>query len=269
MLASLAGDPPAHRDDLAVNHLQTLWNQAGGLPYHLAAWRHRQALWTPYALAVAGFLADWHPRERHLVVVGPSAGWNLPPGFLRQFTQVTAIEPDPLAAWLLQRRNPGARITVCRDDYFTPEHAQGWTANLVRLFADFPDAALLFSDFWGQMIGLHPAAVARETADGVVESWLYLRYKQTLRELLAGRTWASTHDRLVAHAPVAFQQHDLANERPAEALAVLAWPDAPHLARDPLTAGIGDPALPRRLLVWQRLPGTWHLMEAVCQSRLR
>ena len=70
---------------------------SGGLVYHLRALRHRHGLWAPFQRVVADWLAGWQPGRRELVIVGPSAGYALPAGFLRRFERVTALEPDPLA----------------------------------------------------------------------------------------------------------------------------------------------------------------------------
>ncbi len=67
-----------------------LLSPTGGLVYHLRALRHRRGLWAPFHRAVANWLAGWQPG-RELVIVGPSAGYALPAGFLMRFERVTAL----------------------------------------------------------------------------------------------------------------------------------------------------------------------------------
>lgn len=93
-----------------------LLDPSGGLVYHLRAARHRHGLWAPFHASVAGWLADWQPRRRELLIVGPSAGYALPDGFFTRFAQVTALEPDPLARWLLRRRADAAQLRFDRLD---------------------------------------------------------------------------------------------------------------------------------------------------------
>lgn len=80
---------------------------SGGLTYHLRALRWRRRLWTPFRAQVAAWLAAWQPPCSELLLLGPSAGYTLDPAFLSRFAAIHAVEPDPLAHWLLRRRFPG------------------------------------------------------------------------------------------------------------------------------------------------------------------
>lgn len=240
---------------------QAAWNLAGGVRYHLGAWRYHRSLWAPYRLEVARFLQAWQPPCRELAIIGPSAGWHLPAEFLRRFSVVYAIDPDPLAHWLLRRRFAQVRWVAVTDDYFTPAGARLWSDNTARLFSDFPQAALFFAHFLGQLPGLYPQAVAVEQGDDLGESRAFQRWKALLNEQLSQRHWASMHDRLSSPTPPALGPTDLAAELPRHALQRLAWPQGAAVA-DHLTGGLA-PAQPRRLLAWQRTPRMWHLVEAL------
>lgn len=237
-------------------------NVAGGWRYHLYAWRYRHTLWAPYTEQVSAFLNTWQPRRAQLVIIGPSAGWHLPAAFLQRFEQVVAIEPDPLARWLLRRRFPQVRWVMHSDDYFTPDHPAGWSANTARLFADYPNAALLFANFLGQLIGLYPGAVAEEQGDDIVQTRVFGHWKAQFAAQLATRTFASLHDCWSSAQP------------PLQALpqntADLSATAAPfgHSAQvvDHLIGGL-LPQLPRKWLTWQRKPQMWHVIEALAQDR--
>lgn len=239
--------------------IRALFNAAGGLPYHLLALRHRKHLWTAYRLRVGEVLAQWSPPQRDLLVVGPSAGWLLPSSFLEQFQIVYAVEPDPVARWLLRRRFPRVAWQMVTEDYFTPAGRHLWRDNLARLFDDFPTQAILFSDFLGQLWGLYPDAVARAFNGQPVETAAFTAWKRALCAHLAGRSWCSTHDRLVtSHRPGV--EHLAAAHALSLADLAAALNAAPESIADALTEGI-VPAGARQYAIWQRKPDHWHAME--------
>lgn len=257
---SLARRPPSPTRSPLVAW-QAAWNLAGGVRYHLGAWRYHRSLWAPYRREVARFLAEWRPPCATLAIIGPSAGWHLPDEFLRRFEVVYAIDPDPLAHWLLRRRFPGVPWVAITEDYFTPAGPRMWSDNTARLFDDFPDAALLFAHFLGQLPGLYPQAVAAERGDDLEASRPFRRWKAQLAAQLTRRHWASMHDRLSSPTPPALRCADLDAELPREDLQRLAWPEGAALI-DHLTGALA-PQRPRRLLTWQRTPAMWHLVEAL------
>jgi len=224
---------PALRDQLL--------DPTGGLVYHLRAARHRRRLWAPFHAAVADWLAGWQPPRAHLAIVGPNAGYALPDGFLARFERVTALEPDPLARWLLRRRPDAARLRFDRLDCL--RDADG----LARLADRFPDAAILFSNVLGQV-----SAPAADWATPIARH-------------LAGRPWASYHDAISTAVPPA-------RSTPCSLPDAAALPDV--LARfwdggelplvDHATFGLGGPG-PRRYAVWPIAPGRWHLVEWVAR----
>lgn len=241
-------------------------NAAGGWRYHLNAWQHRQTLWAPYTAEVAEIFAVWAPDCRELAVVGPSAGYHLPAEFLQRFQTVWAIEPDPLARWMLRRRFGQVAWRMVRDDYFTPHGKLGWTDNLARLFSDFDGCALLFANFLGQLVALYPLAVAREQADGSLQpTSVFGHYLKALNGHLHGRQWCSLHDRLSSPLPPAAPlPMDLPRSLATAELAAAVWPPGAAMT-DHLTGQIGAD-LPRKLLCWQRKPHMHHLIEAVWQG---
>lgn len=245
-----------------ISWLAGLTNAAGGVAYHWVALRYRRRLWTPYRLAVAELLRTWAPAEPELVLIGPSAGWNLDAEFLLRFQVVHAIEPDPLARWLLRRRFPRVRWAMSTRDYFSPHGPGAWPDRLAQLFADYPSQALLFFGFLGQLIVLHPDAVAQEQGELVAAAPGFVHWKAALRNLLAGRTWCSVHDRWVAHQPPVDGALGSGGALvPAESPGPAAiWPASAPVA-DVLTEDL-VPDRHRQWLLWRRLPDRWHAMEA-------
>jgi len=238
-----------------------LFNVAGGLPYHALARRYRHLLWQDYAKQVEQSLLLWAPAGDELVVVGPSGGWLLPQSLLQRYVRVTAIEPDPLARWLLRRRFPGLAWSFDVHDYFTPYGDCPWREGLHRLAAQYPHQPIYFAEFLGQFMGLYPNAVAREVGDAVVEAPAFAAWKHEFWQVFCHRPVFSSHDRLVARQPPHTFCLQLPTEYSAAELAAQLWhPDA--AVADPQSGGL-FPGLPRRVAVWQRRPGYWHAMELV------
>ena len=259
-LASISQQP---RQSL-LSAARGLVNAAGGLNFHFTAWRFRKTLWRPYQHAVSRVLSAWAPTERALVIIGPSAGWNLPESFLTQFETVVAVEPDPLARLLLRSRFPRVRWQMDTTDYFTPQGTALWSDNLAALFTRYPTQALLFSEFLGQLVGLYPEAIVQEKDGALVETDAFVRWKAHLRAHLRTRSFCTTHDRWVsAVEPKALPSPPLPFPLEGPPPAAL-WPD-PHVAFDPFTANL-TPDVPQRVLLWQRLPVRWHVMVAAWQN---
>lgn len=215
-----------------------LLDPSGGLVYHLRALRHRRGLWAPFHRVLAGWLAGWQPERRELVIVGPSAGYALPAGFLARFGRVTALEPDPLARRLLARRPDAGRLGFSRLDCLASADGLAWLA------ATHPDAAILFSNVLGQRLA--PGG-----------DW-----RPLLARHLAGHAWASYHDVISTtarpkpggcHAPAGSDQ---------SLAATLArfWPGGTIELTDHETFRLGGDR-PHGYTVWPITRRRWQLVE--------
>jgi hypothetical protein len=228
-----------------LHHLLT---PSGGLEWHLRALRYRTRLWAGFRDELRGWLAEWHPAARDLLLVGASAGWCLPDAFLTRFQRIDAVDLDPLAPVLfraLHGRPLAAARTALRFervDVFT---------RLPDLLACHPHHAVLFANLLGQR-RFHRADVAATEAElaGVAAR-------------LTGRAWASFHDRLSGDA------RDLAGTPHGFACAGALAPAA--LARrvgatgewlDHLTTDVLPASATRRLMPWRFRPGRLHWVEA-------
>ncbi len=241
--------------------LSGLFNVAGGLPYHALARRYHSMLWSDYARQVEQALVQWAPPGDELVVVGPSGGWLLPNRLLKRYVHVTAIEPDPMARWLLRRRFPQVVWSFDVHDYFTPYGDRPWREGLHHLAQQYPSQPIYFAEFLGQFIGLYPDAVAREEAGVVVATSAYSAWKEEFQQVFRHRPVFSSHDRLVAREAPHTAVVDLSDELPAADLALRLWQPA-VAAADPLSGQL-FPGRPRQVAIWQRQPGYWHAMELV------
>jgi len=166
-----------------------LWNPAGGVRYHLRAWRQRDRAWLPFRAALEAWLSGWQPNVRTLAVVGPSAGYCLPLSLLERFERLIIFEPDPLARWILKRRlqrelqtHPSVRW-IANDAWIEPLRSGGGIPEALLRH----DTALLFSNFVGQL----PFLVAAAEWDSWRDAWC-----RSLWPVLERVPWASFHDRV-------------------------------------------------------------------------
>jgi hypothetical protein len=235
-------------------------NPAGGLRYHLRALRYRTRLWRGFTEPLAGWLERWPIATSALLLVGPSAGWCLPPAWLARFATIDLVEPDPLARLLFTWRFAALRSRLrWHDGDWLVSGAEGFaTARLDALAEAFPGRAVVFCNLLGQLGGLDPAAAA---APG------YSAWKAHLARALAGRSWATFHDRLSgplapclpggsADAPASLTDEEVA----ARLYRAAAVPAVELLSHD--TADLW-PDRPRVFFAWEITPGWHHLIEGV------
>ncbi len=218
-----------------------LLHPSGGLRYHFAAFRHRR-LWVPFHDRVRDWLTAWQPASRRLVLVGPSGGYALDPAFLARFDDIVALEPDPLARFILARRRPGIRF---EDDagFVEPD-------GFFRLVECHAGAAFLFCNLLGQtLVGQSPDPEARRV-------WL-----DSLPAALAGQPWASWHDLAsTTRAPDHWPELALAGALELDALLARFWRGGELIIHDHDCAGL-CPERPRDYAIWAIRPGQWHLIE--------
>lgn len=223
-----------------------LLDPSGGLVYHMRALRHRHGLWAPFHRVLAGWLAGWQPTRRELVIVGPSAGYALPVGFLARFEQVTALEPDPLARRLLARRPDAGRLG------FSPLDCLASADGLAHLAAAHPQAAILFSNVLGQL----PAPGG---------DW-----RPLLARHLAGHAWASYHDVISTTTPpkpgcgglsvTDGGSLSVTDGGSLENVLARFWPGGTLALTDHDTFRLGGDR-PHQYAVWQITRRRWHLVE--------
>jgi len=142
---------------------------SGGLFYHFRAWRFCKKnslnLWWDHQDGVQRFLERWGPKEKTLVLIGPSGGYSLPADFLERFERIIAFEIDPVARLIFEKRFGIKPQWIKHPFQFEP-------------FSDLPaDAAILFCNLLGQV----PFKNAKKMS-------------LLLEAALKGRSWASYHD---------------------------------------------------------------------------
>lgn len=164
-----------------------MFSPAGGIVYHIRAMLHLHRLWKPFGDSITAWLSRWNPRERDIIIIGAGGGYFLNPDFLQRFATIVAVDPDPLSRLIFLRRYSAFRpkITWDGNDYFLS--GEGPERSLPVLLDRWPHAAVLFSNFLGQIPFL--------LADEAVLMQTVIRLHRHLLPALAGRNWCSYHDR--------------------------------------------------------------------------
>jgi hypothetical protein len=240
-------------------------NPSGGLRWHWRAWRS-QRQWQGTREHLAQWLESVQPASDQLLLLGPSAGWLLPSAFLTRFGQVHCWDIDPLAPFLFARRH-GAALRAAGVSW-TYQRGDAW-ANLDKLLAAHPEAAVLFDNLLGQLRFHGPGTGAEAAAQVAAHLAAVERRITGLRRRLAGREWGSVHDLLSGpgrQAPP--DQDDRMRRRKLRAGAPLAqdaWlaglqPQSQWL--DHLTAAVFAPGTTVYDIAWPFKPGYWHWLQA-------
>jgi hypothetical protein len=169
--------------------LSAAWNQAGGVRYHLRAWRLRNSSWLPFRAALDDWLSAWQPNASTLAIVGPSGGYCLPLSPLERFARLIVFEPDPIARWVLRRRllrelqHQPAITWIANDAWVEPLRRGGGVPEALLRH----DTAILFSNFVGQL----PFLVAPAEWSAWRDAWC-----RSLWPVLGRVPWVSFHDRV-------------------------------------------------------------------------
>ena len=239
---------------------RTVLNPAGGIRYHLRAWRHSKELWAPFRHEIGQWLeTTWAPRCDTLILFGPSGGYCMNWHWLRRFGRVIAVEPDPVARWIFSRQM--RKESVYSDlQWVSKNLLMGGALGLQSLLSKEPKAAILFCNLIGQL----PLVLSE------VENQ---RLRKVLPELLKGRTWASFHDRLSGPVTPKTGPDPSFSRRPSdEELLERFYRNSKEATTvsgtlellDHATDEIFPEELARRYFDWPLTPDFHHLIEGVC-----
>lgn len=231
-----------------------LFRPSGGVSYHWRAWR-RGPLWSEFSESLARWLESWEIPSRHLVLIGPSAGYNLPRAWLSKFQRIDAYDLDPLAARLFARRHRLPSVTFHKQDMFWISDKLS-TLAVARVLNAWPDASVLFCNVLGQV-----------PLEGKLEAADWETYLASLRESLRGRRWASFHDTLTVE-PLPFSHHAAVHRGMKGSgdiqltLRSLAYPENLEVIDHGLSGHWRD-GLRSELLSWSLTPRSLHLIDCV------
>jgi hypothetical protein len=225
----------------------------GGLSWHLQAWR-AQTRWQPTVNHLDAFLRKVQPSSTHLLLIGGSAGWMMPPSWLARFQQIDAYDIDPLAGRLFtwrhgpHLRQHGIQIT---------HHRQDALATLPDLLRQHPRACLWFDNVLGQ----HRFRVGDVT-----------HAEKDLRQLkvtLKGRHWGSVHDLYSGPTHGQAQLEDIQpsvkvidSQEADNSQTLLTSVGAQGEWRDHLTQDVFPTGTATQLIPWAFRRDDWHWLQA-------
>ena len=228
----------------------------GGLNWHVHAHYSRKR-WQPTLQLIEQFLGQVSPPSDHLLLMGGSAGWMMPPNWLMQFKRIDAYDIDPSAAWLFGWRH-GHRLKSRGIE--VQHHRQDALADLPDILKTHPQACIWFDNVLGQ----HRYRVRDE-----------VRVEQELGELktlLQGRHWGSLHDvlsgptdgRLLPAGLNVWSHHVTAKQSANNAFRqkLLASVGAKDVWQDHLTGHVFAPNTSTTWMPWAFKSHYWHWLQA-------
>jgi hypothetical protein len=175
LLAMSGSNPPAETATLP----RLAAGSTGGLRWHWRAFASRRR-WAGTRQVIARWLDSCPAAEaERLLLVGASAGWMMPSGWLARFREIEAFDLDPLAApffALRHGRTLRARQTRWRF------HRRDAFEDLEMILARWPQATVLFDNMLGQLRYRYQDGESLE------------RRLSELSGRLDGRLWGSIHD---------------------------------------------------------------------------
>ena len=236
------------------------FNPIGGIRYHLRAFRFRETEWKPFRESVGRWLEKWNPPERELILIGASGGYCVDFSFMKRFTKVTCVDPDPMAELIFRWRwnrsfDKPPQLFWCQENFFG-EESKSFSSESFRAFlAARPGAAILFSNFLGQLRFLFDDEKEEAKA---LEFW-----KSELLKCLQGRSWASFHDRISGNV-MPTQEAFVSPERLSDQALLDQFYSGGGELMDHLMDGFFPATLEHSYFPWKITPETCQLVEAVC-----
>ena len=236
-----------------------LLNPAGGLTYHLRSLRQHR-LWEHHRKVTCEWLSGWRPQAEQLVLIGPSAGYSLPDSFLRSFTRVIALDPDPLALGLLRLRFPALNMLCRNENYLVTSSRRLWTDGLQVLKAKYQGSAFLFCNIVGQLPLL---------TNDYSSAWV--SWAENFKRFSVDTEWASYHDLWSAKTQGLAGQWAPpkmpGTERIKKSVAIFLNTTEPQVIHDHETSELFSVNHDRLLWTWQRTKTEVHCIEGVRESK--
>ncbi len=244
--------------------MTSLISPSGGVVYHFRAWKYHSKTWRPFRESLGSWLRDhWSPpKDRPLLLIGPSAGWCLPLEFLRSYPKVIARDLDPLALWILKKRFKSPQLKISAGDGLgICDPKPGESLRVLLGDPELKDASVLFCNLWGQLY-------FEDSYESQLPFW-----KQELETLLEGRTWASFYDRVSGSLRPEINASNARSDAGLSDSEILASFYQNTNQNGAAVVELQDHAtsdyfkkMPRHFLRWELEPGRYHLIEAIQSS---
>lgn len=164
----------------------SLFQHSGGWAYHKKYLRYGRA-WAEFRSPLNLWLDTQLKSDLSLLLIGPSAGYNLDDSLLKRFPEISALDVDRWAKWFWSFQHSAKVRNWSHHNYFLKD-ADLDPEVFQNLEADFPNHQILFCNLLGQLGFLFPMTEQRAET-----------LKQGLTEL--ERPWCSFHDLYSLHGP--------------------------------------------------------------------
>ncbi len=226
-----------------MNWASNFLDPTGGFLYHYLAWKYKRKLWQPFTHSIDSWLNSWEQCSVKLLLVGPSAGYSIPPEFVYRYDEVTVIDKDPTSHFLFRRRFPQVKAQ------FTNAN---WLQRYGELLRLHKESDIVFCNILGQLPIGFPG---------------WPTWKEQFVGQLSGKNWCSYHDiysyrakmRPIIHEKgfskqVAAEElfHAFSTKYKMRGITVI-----DHMSSDLFPDG------PRRVVHWQRTKEDHHFIEMV------
>jgi hypothetical protein len=228
----------------------------GGLQWHAHAhWSRKR--WQPTVQLIEQFLTHTQPKSEHLLLIGGSAGWMMPPSWLARFKRIDAYDIDPLAAWLFEARHGQSLKSQGTEVQY---HRQDALAGLSEILQTHPLACIWFDNVLGQhrFRVRDEARVERELAE--LKLTLHARHWGSLHDV-----WSGPTDGRRLPAGLNVWSHHITAAKAQEAAfsqKLLASVGAKEVWHDHLTSHIFPSHTPTTWMPWAFKPNYWHWLQA-------
>jgi hypothetical protein len=228
----------------------------GGLSWHVHA-HYSQKRWQPTVQLIERFLAHVDPRSDHLLLLGGSAGWMMPPGWLARFKSIDAYDIDPLAPGLFNWRH--GRDLKLRGVQVRHHRLDALVA-LPEILKEHPNACIWFDNVLGQ----HRYRIRDEARAE--------RELGQLKVTLQDRNWGSLHDvwsgptdgRLLPAGLNVWSHHVAAKQGLESSFSqkLLASVGAKDVWHDHLSCQVFAGETPTTWMPWAFKANYWHWLQA-------
>lgn len=248
--------------------LNYIFHNSGGLSYHLKAFLYSKKLWTPFKLKIEDWLLNtWNPQSENLVLIGPSAGYQLSVLFLSKFKKITIYEPDPIALFILKKKlkKINAHIVIHCESVLFLENSTPTLNGVKKLIEQNSGASFLFCNLLGQV-----SVINEHTKEAQWINW-----SQEFMSLFVNKNWASYHD--VFSGPIRPHLASL------EGIEILKSSATKKSFLNVVYSSLGESkpskievfdhkffhcfkGMHQEYFLWQIEPKMFHIISAVCQS---
>lgn len=244
--------------------LKSLTSNSGGFFYHYNSIKFKNKLWTNYIITLNKWLMEKvEDKEKKVCLIGVSAGHSLTSDFISRFSDITIIEPDPLARLIFKYKFLKSTLNFDFKNYFSYHKKDNYFI-FNELFTDQSQQNnyILFCNLLGQIPYLKTNATSSD--------FLY----ENIPPLLSQHSWISYHDLISFKLHKKFTNFKSLNEVNLKKgiwdvqQLIESITNAPKRKLNVIehaTNKLFDGLRQKKsfLIPWERTPNHWHIIECI------